>query len=411
MDTTLRIDTGDTAFVLLSAALVMLMTPGLALFYGGMVRKKNVLSTIMHSFILAAAIGIQWALVGYTLAFGPSQGGVIGSLDWALLSGVGGLPNGDYAKTIPHAAFMIYQGMFAAITPALISGAFAERIRFAPFLVFSLLWATLVYDPLAHWVWGVGGFLRTMGALDFAGGTVVHISSGAAAVAAVIALGPRRGFMREPVPPHSLPLTITGAALLWFGWFGFNAGSALGSGALATTAFVATHLGACGATIGWLVIEWWHRGKPTVLGAASGAIAGLVAITPAAGFVSPSAAIVIGFVGGIVCYFGVTLKTRLGYDDALDAIGIHGFGGTWGAIATGLFATKAVNPDGGDGLLAGNASLVGIQLAAVGITIAFSFVVSLALFTIIKKVVGLRPTPEDEIMGLDLTEHGEAGYN
>jgi Amt family ammonium transporter len=343
-----RIDSGDTAWMLTSSALVLMMTaPGLALFYGGMVRRHNVLGTIMQSFILMAVISIQWVLWGYSVSFGPDVHGLIGSLSWVGLRGVGLQPYPDYAATIPHQTFMIYQMMFAIITPALITGAVAERIKFSGFLVFMLLWTTFIYDPLAHWVWGVGGWLRNLGALDFAGGTVVHISSGISALAAALMIGRRRGFGTEPMPPHNLPLTVTGAAMLWVGWFGFNAGSALSAGALATSAFVATHIASAAATLAWMLTEWLTRGKPTVLGAASGAVAGLVAITPASGYVGPLSAIVIGGMGGILCFHACNLKTRLGYDDSLDVVGVHGVGGTWGALATGLFASKANNAAGG----------------------------------------------------------------
>ena len=360
------VDTGDTAWILISAALVLLMTPGLAFFYGGMVRTKNVLGTIMQSMVMIALISIQWVLFGYSLSFGPDQGGIIGSLAWIGLKGVGLTPNPDYAATIPHQAFMIYQAMFAIITPALIIGAFAERMKFSTFLVFSLLWATLIYDPLAHWVWAVGGWMRNLGALDFAGGTVVHISSGISALAAALYMGKRIGYGREPMPPHNLPMTVLGAGILWFGWFGFNGGSALASNGLAVGAFVVTHLSAAAATLTWIAIEWSHRGKPTVLGAVSGAVAGLVVITPASGFVGPLYAILIGVGGGFVCYFGaVILKNKLGYDDSLDAFGVHGLGGTFGALATGLFASKAVNAAGNDGLFFGNPSLFAIQAITV----------------------------------------------
>ncbi|MEK6584257.1 MAG: ammonium transporter, partial [Nitrospirota bacterium] len=341
-----QINSGDTAFILISAALVMLMTiPGLALFYSGLVRRKNVLGTIMQSFILVGLITIQWVIIGYSLSFGPDWMGLIGGLEWFGLSGVGLDPNPDYAATIPHQAFMIYQAMFAIITPCLIAGAFAERMKFSAFVIFSLLWATIVYDPLAHWVWGVGGWMRNMGALDFAGGTVVHISSGISALAAALVMGKRIGYMRDPMPPHNMTLVVIGAALLWFGWFGFNAGSALSSGGLATSAFVVTHIAAAAASITWTFIEWIRHGKPTILGAASGAVAGLVAITPAAGFVGPISAILIGISVGIVCFLAVVvLKNKLGYDDSLDAFGVHGVGGTLGALATGLFASKAINP-------------------------------------------------------------------
>jgi Amt family ammonium transporter len=401
----------DTFFVLMSAALVMLMTPALGLFYGGMVQKKNVLGTIMHSFIILAIISVEWVLWGYTLAFGPDVGGIIGDLSRLGLHGVGMIPDPHYGGTIPPLAFMIFQGMFAVITPALITGAFAERIKFSGFVLFTLLWATLVYNPLAHWVWGSGGWMRKMGALDFAGGTVVHISSGAAALAAVLVVGNRRGYGRMRYIPHNLPMTITGAALLWFGWFGFNAGSALAVNGLAVNAFVVTHIAAACATLTWSLAEWWHGGKATTLGAASGAVAGLVAITPACGFVGPLSAIVIGGVAGFLCYWGVSLKSRFGFDDALDVVGIHGLGGIFGALATGLFASKAVNPSGADGLFFGNPSQLFIQAVSVVASIAFSFVMALIILKVVDKLVGLRVADDEEEAGLDVSMHSETGYS
>jgi len=407
-----KIDSGDTAWMLTSAALVLMMTaPGLALFYGGMVRRHNALGTIMQSFILMAVVSIQWVLWGYSVAFGPDFHGITGSLAWIGLKGVGLEPYPDYAATIPHQAFMIYQLMFAIITPALITGAFAERIKFSGFLVFTLLWVTFIYDPLAHWVWGVGGWLRNAGALDFAGGTVVHISSGVSALAAALVIGKRRGFGSEPMPPHNLPLTVTGAAMLWVGWFGFNAGSALSSGALATSAFVVTHLATAAAALAWMLTEWLSRGKPTVLGAASGAVAGLVAITPASGYVGPLSAIAIGAVGGVLCYNACNLKSRLGYDDSLDVVGVHGVGGTWGALATGLFATKAINEAGGNGLFFGNPGQLLVQGLSVLVTWIFAFVGSLILLKLVDAVVGLRIHEEDEVAGLDLSQHNESAYS
>ncbi|NPV73600.1 MAG: ammonium transporter [Pelotomaculum sp.] len=406
------VDTGDTAWVLASTALVMLMTlPGLALFYGGLSRKKNVLSTIMYSFFAMVIISIQWALYGYSLSFGPDLGHLIGSLAWLGLNNVGAAPNPDYSATIPHQVFMIFQMMFAVITPALISGAFAERMRFPAFLAFLILWATFVYDPVAHWVWGVGGWLRNLGALDFAGGTVVHILSGVSGLVACLVLGRRKGYGSEPMIPHNLPFVVVGAALLWFGWFGFNAGSALGANGLAASAFVVTHLATAAAALSWVAAEWLHHGKPTTLGAASGAVAGLVAVTPASGFVEPMPALIIGLVAGALCYLAVgVLKARLRYDDALDAFGVHGIGGTWGAIATGLFATTAVNPAGADGLFYGNPGLLANQLIAV----AASWAAALAGTFIILKIVGaftrLRATDEEQDTGLDLTQHGEDAY-
>jgi Amt family ammonium transporter len=401
----------NTAFVLISAALVLFMTPGLALFYGGMVRGKNVLGTLMQNFILIALIGVQWALFGYTLAFGPSLNGIIGNLSWVGLAGVGAEPFKAYSETIPHGAFMVFQMMFAIITPALITGAWAERLKFSSFLIFIVLWATLVYDPVAHWVWGDGGWLKNLGALDFAGGTVVHINAGVAALAAVLVMGRREGYGREAFIPHNLPMTVLGAGMLWFGWFGFNAGSALAADGLATSAFVATQLGACGATLSWVATEWIFRGKSTTLGAASGAVAGLVAITPAAGFVGPMSAILIGLGAGFLCYLAVLAKPKLGYDDSLDVVGVHGVGGVWGALATGLFACKAVNAAGADGLFFGNPAQLGIQFVAVLTTLVYSFVISWILLKIVDAVFGLRVKKADEIAGLDITEHQEVGYS
>jgi Amt family ammonium transporter len=400
----------DTAWVLASSALVLLMTPGLALFYGGMVRNKNVLGTLMQNFIMIGLIGVQWALFGYSLAFGPDVGGIIGSLAWAGLNNVGLQPFETYSKTIPHQAFMIFQAMFAIITPALITGAWAERFKFKTFLVFSLLWAILVYDPVCHWVWADGGWLKKLGALDFAGGTVVHINAGISALAAALVIGRRRGYGSEAFIPHNLPMTILGAGLLWFGWFGFNAGSALAAGELATVAFVGTHLATCAAALAWVAAEWIVRGKPTTLGAASGAVAGLVAITPAAGFVGPMSAIIIGILAGVICYLAVLAKVRLGYDDALDVVGVHCIGGIVGALATGLFASKLVNPDGADGLFFGNAAQLGIQAVAVLVTVVYAFVITYILLKILDALMGLRVAPADEVCGLDLCEHQETGY-
>jgi len=406
-----KLDTGDTAWVLMSAALVLLMTaPGLALFYGGMVRQKNALGTLMQSFIVLALISIQWVLWGYSLAFGPDKGGIIGGLEWVGLRGVGQAPNPDYAATIPHEAFMLFQMMFAVITPALITGAFAERKKFATFIVFILAWATFVYDPLAHWVWGVGGWLRNLGALDFAGGTVVHISSGISALAAVLVIGRRRGYGQQAMPPHNLPMTVMGASLLWFGWFGFNAGSALAANGLAAHAFTTTNTATAAAALGWMMTEWSSRGKPTVLGAASGAVAGLVAITPAAGFVTPMSAILIGAVAGVLCYTACNVKSKLGYDDSLDVVGVHGVGGTWGALATGLFATKLVNDAGGDGLFYGNPRQLWVQFLAVLVTWILGFVMTIIILKVLEAVMGLRVSEADELAGLDLSQHSETAY-
>jgi Amt family ammonium transporter len=406
-----KVNSGDTAWVLVSSALVLLMTaPGLALFYAGMVRRKNVLATLMQSFILVALVSVQWVLVGYSLAFAPGSP-LVGGLDWVGLSGVSmSEPFTGYAGTIPHQAFMIFQCMFAVITPALITGAFAERISFAGFLVFSLLWTTLIYDPLAHWVWGVDGWIHALGALDFAGGTVVHISSGVSALAAILIIGKRHGYGREHMAPHNLTLTVTGAGLLWFGWFGFNAGSALAANGLAVSAFVVTHLGAAAAALSWMFVEWIVVGKPTVLGVASGAVAGLVAITPASGFVGPLPAIVIGGAAGVLCYGAVRIKPRFGYDDSLDVVGVHGVGGIWGALATGLFASKAINSAGTDGLFFGNPKQLAIQAIAVLASVSFAFVGSLVLLKVTDLLIGLRVDEDAEQTGLDLSEHDEAAY-
>ncbi len=399
---------GDTVFVLVSAALVMLMTPGLGLFYGGMVRNKNVLGTIMHSFILLGVITVEWVLIGYTMSFGPDIGGFIGNFDMFALKGVGMEPT--EGSTIPHSAFMIFQCMFAIITPALITGAFAERMKFSAFLIFSLVWAILVYNPLCHWVWG-GGWMGADGALDFAGGTVVHISSGAAALIAAIMIGKRKGYGSTAYLPHNLPMTITGAALLWFGWFGFNAGSALAANGLAANAFVVTHISSAVAALTWVLAEWMHSGKPTTLGAASGAVAGLVAITPACGYVSPVSAIIIGGIAGVLCFGGIMLKGKLGYDDSLDVVGIHGIGGIWGALATGLFASVAINPDGANGLFFGNPGQLWIQFVSVIATMAFSFVMTFIILKVVDLIVGLRVSEEDEERGIDISMHNETGYN
>ena len=401
---------GDTVFVLISAALVMLMTPGLALFYGGMVRSKNILGTLMQSFVILGIVTVEWVLWGYTMSFGPDHGGIIGGLSMLGLSGVGMTPSPDYGSTIPQLAFMIFQCMFAVITPALITGAFAERMKFGSFILFTLLWATFVYNPLCHWVWAVGGWMGGLGALDFAGGTVVHISSGISALAAALVIGKRLGYGTTAYIPHNLPMTLTGAALLWFGWFGFNAGSALAADGLAANAFVVTHVASAVAAISWIIFEWIHRGKPTTLGVASGAVAGLVAITPASGFVGPMSSIIIGFFAGAFCYGGVLLKSHLGYDDSLDVVGVHGVGGTWGALATGLFASTEINPGGANGLFFGNPGQLWIQFVSVVATMAFAFVMTLIILKVVDKLMGLRITEEEERMGMDTTIHNEAGY-
>jgi len=406
-----KVDSGDTSWLLISAALVMLMTPGLALFYGGMVRTKNVLGTIMHSFIALGVITVQWILYGYSLAFGPDIGHVIGNLKWAGLSGVGLDPFPGYAATVPHQAFMIFQMMFAVITPALITGAFAERFKFKTYLVFLILWATFVYDPLAHWVWGIGGWIRELGGLDFAGGLVVHISAGVAALAAALVVGKRKGYGDELMPPHNLTMTLLGAGILWFGWFGFNGGSAVASGSLATSAFVVTQIAAATAALSWMIAEWAYKGNPTVLGAASGAVAGLATITPASGFVGPLAAIIIGLVAGALCYYAINLKNKFGYDDSLDVVGVHGVGSTWGVLATGLFASKAINAAGNNGLFFGNPSLLGIQALSILSVWIYSFAMTFIILKVLDWTMGLRVSEDQEISGLDISQHGEAGYS
>ncbi len=398
-------DSGDTAWLLVSTALVLLMTPALALFYGGMVRRKNVLSTIMHSMAAIPILSVKWALLGYGLAFGESHGGFIGDVTHA---GLVGLP--DVHGTVPTLAFVAFQMMFAVITPALISGAFAERMKFSAYVVFILLWSTLVYDPVAHWVWNEKGWLFKMGALDFAGGTVVHLTAGVSALVCALVIGKRLKYPDERPLPHNLTMTLTGAGLLWFGWFGFNAGSAITSGALASLAFVTTHLGAAGGALGWLVIEWRHNGKATALGVASGLVAGLVAITPAAGYVAPWAAILIGFVAGIVCFGGVQLKYKYGYDDSLDAFGVHGVGGLTGALLTGVFAQKVLNDAGADGLLFGNARQLGVQALACAVSGLYAGTLTWVILKLVDKLVGLRVEDSEEREGLDATQHGEQGY-
>jgi Amt family ammonium transporter len=406
------IDKGDTAWILVCSALVLLMTiPGLALFYGGMVRQKNVLATLLQSFACLCVVSLQWVLFGYSLSFGPDHfHGLIGDLSWAGLRTVGPGPYAAYAATLPHSVFMIFQMMFAAITPALICGAFAERMKFSAFLLFTLLWTTFVYDPVAHWVWSEHGFLHQLGALDFAGGTVVHLSSGTAALVCAIVLGKRAGYPKTPMPPHNLPMTLMGAGLLWFGWFGFNAGSALEASGIAGNAFLTTHVAACAAGLGWMFCEWKLRGKPTALGTASGAVAGLVAVTPACGYVGPVAAVIIGAIAGCLCFGGVHIKMKFGFDDSLDVVGVHGVGGTFGALATGLFAWKAINAAGGDGLFHGNASQLTTQLIACGATILLSAPLTWVILKVVDAVVGLRVDEEDEYAGLDISQHSERGY-
>lgn len=416
---------GDNAWMLVCAALVLMMTgPGLALFYGGLVRPKNVLSTMMHSFILMAVVTVLWAVYGYSLAFGQGNS-FIGGLQYLFLNGVGNAPNTDYAATIPQQTFMIYQLMFAIITPALISGAFAERIKFSAMLLFTVLWTTFVYFPMAHMVWGKGGLLNAFAGgvipcFDFAGGTVVHITSGVSALVCALYLGKRLGFPREPMKPHNLVISVIGACLLWVGWFGFNAGSALAASGLATSAFVATHFGAAAATLGWSLAEWWRMGKPSILGAISGCVAGLVAITPASGFVRPFPAMLIGFAAGVFCFFMVTaVKSKFGYDDTLDAFGVHGAGGTLGALLTGVFATNTINEGLKDasgkllplGLVDGNPAQVGNQLVGVLISWALAIAGTLIILKIVDMLIGVRASKEDEIEGLDLSMHGEEAYN
>jgi len=404
-----EINSGDTAWILVSTALVMMMTPALAFFYGGMVRKKNLLSTINLSFITIGLISLQWVLIGYTLAFGTSLGGFVGGFDFLGFTNVGADPNADYAATIPHLAFAAYQMMFAIITPALITGAFVERVRFKAFLVFTVLWATFVYDPVAHWVWGVGGFLRNMGALDFAGGTVVHITAGFSALAFAIVLGKRKWFGQSIMEPNNIPFTVLGAGLLWMGWFGFNGGSALAANGLALNAVVTTNTAAAAAAVVWMFLSW-RDNKPSVLGIVTGAVVGLVAITPAAGFVTPLAAIAIGGIAAPISYYAIQLRQKWGLDESLDVWACHGMGGTWGALATGLFATKLVNPAGADGLFYGNPNQFVTQAIGVIIAILFSFAVTFVLTKIINRFMGLRVTENEEEVGLDISEHGERAF-
>ena len=399
----------DVTFMLVATALVMFMTPGLGLFYGGLVRSKNVLSTVMQSFVCLGLVSLLWFIYGYSLAFGPDHASLIGDFSYLFMRGVG-LDPGPPADNIPHLLFAAFQLMFAIITPALITGAFAERMRFSAYLLFTSLWLTLVYLPLCHWVWG-GGWIGKLGALDFAGGTVIHIASGASALATALIIGPRVGFRREPFHPHNLPLTVLGAALLWFGWFGFNAGSALAADKVAVLAFMNTHLAAGMAVLSWLVVEWIIQGKPTTLGAVSGAVAGLVAITPAAGFVPIWAGVLIGLGAGVICYLGILMKNKFGYDDSLDVVGIHGLGGLFGALATGIFASTAANPGGADGLLFGNAKQFLIQAIGAGAAIVYCFFLTVIILKIVNVFVKVRVSREDEIQGLDLTQHGETGYS
>jgi len=405
------VSAADTAWVLVSAALVLAMTvPGLALFYGGLVRSKNVLGTIMHSFVILCIISLFWVLLGYSLAFGPDVKGVIGSLAWAGLSGVGLSPHAVYGPTIPHQAFMVFQLMFAAITPALITGAFAERMKFGALILFALLWSLLIYCPIAHWIWG-GGWLAGLGALDFAGGAVVHISSGISALVCALVLGRRQGYGTDYMAPHNLPMVLLGTGLLWVGWFGFNAGSALGANETAVVAFVATHTAAVTAALTWMTVEWWHRGTPTVLGIASGAVAGLAMVTPGAGFVTPFSALFMGMAAGGLSYVAIMKKGGLGYDDSLDVVGIHGVAGVGGILMTGLFASKAVNAAGADGLLQGNGAFFAVQALTVVVVGLFSAGGTWVILKVVDRAVGLRVTPEEERMGLDLSQHNERAYS
>lgn len=402
----LQIDTGDTAWALVSSALVMAMVlPGLALFYGGLVRRKNVLGTIMHSAVILCIISLVWILWGYSLAFGPDKGGIIGGLEWVGLNEVGLSPSNNYASTIPHQAFMVFKMMFAVITVALITGSFAERMKFTALLLFAVLWSTFIYSPLTHWVWG-GGWLSAMGALDFAGGAVVHMSCGFAALVCAIVLGIRKGYGVEAMPPHNLPMTVSGVGLLWFGWFGLNAGSAFSANNVAVVAFVATQIGASAGALSWMIAEWFHRGKPTILGVASGIVAGLTAITPCAGFVGPLSALIIGLGTGAVCYMAVVWKVRLGYDDSLDVVGIHGVGGLIGILGVGLFASI-----GAKGLFFGNPDQFGIQVVTAVATLTFVVVGTYIILKVVDLTIGLRITAEEEATGLDLSQHNERAYS
>ena len=404
------LDTGDTAWVIISTGLVMLMTPALAIFYGGLVRRKNILGVLMQCFIALSVISLQWILFGFSLSFAPGSP-FLGGMQWAGLKGVGFEPYAAYSSTIPHQAFMLYQAMFAVITPALIIGAFAERMRFSAYVAFILLWATFVYDPIAHWLWGADGWLRAMGAVDFAGGAVVHISAGIAALVTAMVIGDRKNYKEKPTPPHNLPMAVLGAGILWFGWFGFNGGSALGANGLAINALVTTHTAAASAIVGWALMERILTGSATMLGVISGAIAGLAAITPAAGYVNVAGAILIGFIASVLCYMAVSkVKIIFKYDDSLDAFGIHGVSGLWGTIATGIFATRSVNPAGVDGWLYGNALQLWIQIKATAITALYSLIVTLILYKLIDWFWGVRVSEKEEVIGLDLALHNERGY-
>jgi len=404
------LNAADTAFVLLTTALVMLMTPGLAFFYGGMVRRKNILGVLMQCFAMLCLISLQWMFFGYSLAFSPGNG-FIGGLDWSFLNGVGSAPNFDYAPTIPHNLFMIFQAMFAIITPALIIGAFAERIKFSAFIIFSLLWATLVYDPVAHWVWGIDGWLRVLGVQDFAGGLVVHTTAGIAALVTALMIGRRKGYNNSPMPPHNLPFTALGAGLLWFGWFGFNAGSALAANGLAVSTFVATNMAAAAGGLVWAVLEWFSAGKPTTFGIVTGSIAGLATITPASGYVTPLSAVIIGAFAGVFCFYVVSLiKPKLGYDDSLDAFGVHGIGGILGTILAGVFSSNFINPAATNGLVYGSKKLLLTQCIGVSAVFAYTLVVTFAIYKFVDILIGMRVNEKEEVMGLDLTQHREGAY-
>jgi len=406
----LPINQADTVWILISSALVMLMTPGVALFYGGMVRRKNLLSTMMMSFFCLGLVGLLWVLYGYSLAFGTDHGGIIGGFNFLGLNNVGQTPSPIYASTVPHLGFMIFQAMFAIITVALITGAIVERIKFSALCVFSALWLTLVYGPVAHWIWGSGGWLAKIGVLDFAGGAVVHLNAGISALALVILLGRRRGFPQNPMEPNNIPMVVMGAGLLWFGWFGFNAGSALTAGGLASSAFVATNTAAAAAAFTWMVISWIYR-RPTILGTVTGAVAGLATVTPAAGYITPLAAIPIGIAAALVCYFSMLFfKTKLGFDDSLDVFAVHGVGGIIGMLFVGVFATLAVNPAGANGLIAGSGVQLLKQLAGIGVVGAYAFSVTWILGKLISVTMGLRVNQSEETVGLDLSQHGERAY-
>jgi len=402
-------NSGDLAWVLVSSCLIMLMTPAVGLFYGGMVRRKNLLSTLMLSFSILVVITLQWVLFGYSLAFGPDINHLIGSLQWMGLQHVGTTPNPDYAPTIPHMAFMLFQMKFAVITPALITGAFVERIRFSSFLIFTLLWSTLIYDPMAHWMWGTGGWLHNMGALDFAGGTVIHVTSGVAALAIALVIRKRKNFGKIAIEPNSIPLTLLGATLLWFGWFGFNGGSALSANGVAVNALVTTNVAAATGALVWMLISWWNS-RPSVIGVATGAVVGLVAITPACGYVDVMSALLIGAVASIISYYCIQLRNRYNIDESLDVWACHGMAGTWGAIATGIFASKAINPAGDNGLIFGNWHLFGVQIIAVAVAWVFAFTVTYVLAKAISSLRGLSVDAHAEEVGLDISQHGEEAY-